>query len=61
MSRSDHECCFLRSDGHSRQFGFVGFKSAEEAQLALEYFHDSYMDSSRLSVQVRFLASDHGR
>ena len=41
-----------RSDGHSRQFGFVGFKSAEDAQAALDYFNNSYLDTSRLNIQV---------
>jgi RNA recognition motif. (a.k.a. RRM, RBD, or RNP domain) len=40
------------SDGHSRQFGFVGFKSAEDAQAALDYFNNSYLDTGRLNIQV---------
>jgi RNA recognition motif-containing protein len=47
-----------RSDGHSRQFGFVGFKSAEDAQAALDYFNNSYLDTSRLNIQVSRIARD---
>lgn len=46
------------SDGHSRQFGFVGFKSAEDAQAALDYFNNSYLDTSRLNIQVSRIARD---
>lgn len=42
------------SDGHSRQFGFVGFKSAEDAQAALDYLNNSYLDTSRLSIQFAY-------
>ena len=41
------------SDGHSRQFAFVGFKTTEVAQLALNYFNRSYLDSSRMAIEVR--------
>ncbi|GFR48899.1 hypothetical protein Agub_g10847 [Astrephomene gubernaculifera] len=38
-------------DGRSRQLGFIGFKSAEEAATALRYYNKSYMDTSRLQVE----------
>lgn len=42
------------SDGHSRQFGFVGYKTAGEAQHALEHFNSSYLDSSKISIQFAY-------
>lgn len=39
-------------DGASRQFGFVGFRSAEEAADALKYFNRTFIDTSRISVEV---------
>ncbi|KAJ7554372.1 hypothetical protein O6H91_06G137600 [Diphasiastrum complanatum] len=40
------------SDGRPRQFGFVGFRTEEEAQLAVKYFNRSYYDTSRLSCEI---------
>jgi hypothetical protein len=40
-------------DGKSRQFGFVGFRNAQEAQAAVHYFNKSFLDTSRLVVEVR--------
>lgn len=39
-------------DGSSRRFGFVGFKSDEDAQAAKNYFDRTYIGTSRISVQV---------
>ncbi|GAB4818001.1 hypothetical protein N2152v2_005047 [Parachlorella kessleri] len=41
-------------DGKSRQFGFVGFRSAEEARVAVKYFDKSFMDTSRLLVEFAY-------
>jgi len=38
-------------DGRSRQFGFVGFRSHEDALRALEYFDRSFMGAAKLSVE----------
>ena len=38
-------------DGRSRQFGFVGLRSHEDALRALEYFDRSFMGAARLSVE----------
>ena len=43
-------CC---RDGASRQMGFVGFRSPQEAAAALKYFNHSFIDTSRLEVEVR--------
>eukprot|EP00899_Mesostigma_viride_P003479 jgi/Mesvir1/13131/Mv06103-RA.1 len=45
-------------DGKSRQMGFVGYKTAEEAQAAVRYFHHSYIDTSRLEVEMAYRAGD---
>ncbi|XP_009772604.1 multiple RNA-binding domain-containing protein 1 [Nicotiana sylvestris] len=39
-------------DGKSRQFGFVGFRTEQEAEEALKYFDKSFMDSSRIICEV---------
>lgn len=39
-------------DGRTRQFGFVGFRTAEEAQEAVKYFHRTFFDTSRLTCEV---------
>lgn len=41
-----------RPDGTSRRFGFVGFRTEEEAAAACEYFDRTYLDTSRLSVSI---------
>ncbi|KAK5671909.1 Multiple RNA-binding domain-containing protein 1 [Batrachochytrium dendrobatidis] len=39
-------------DGVFRCFGFVGFKTQEQAESALAYFNKSYIDTSRIEVEV---------
>ncbi|DAZ92847.1 TPA: hypothetical protein N0F65_012518 [Lagenidium giganteum] len=36
----------------SRRFGFVGYKTAEQARAAKKFFHLSFLDTCRLNVQV---------
>ncbi|XP_043835763.1 probable RNA-binding protein 19 isoform X2 [Dromiciops gliroides] len=45
--------CSLKftKDGKFRKFGFIGFKSEEEAQNALDHFHRSFIDTSRVTVE----------
>ena len=38
-------------DGKARQFGFVGFRTAEAAARAMEQFDRTYIDTSRISVE----------
>ncbi|XP_045700155.1 probable RNA-binding protein 19 isoform X2 [Phyllostomus hastatus] len=38
-------------DGKFRKFGFIGFKSEEEAQKALDHFNRSFVDTSRITVE----------
>ena len=42
----------VRRDGKSRCFGFIGFKTPEQAQAALKFFHRSFLDTARLEVAV---------
>jgi multiple RNA-binding domain-containing protein 1 len=39
-------------DGKSRQFGFVGFRSEGEAEEALKFFNDSYMDTCKITCEI---------
>ena len=41
-----------RPDGTSRRFGFVGYRSEEEARAALEYFNRTFIDTSRITVEL---------
>lgn len=47
--------CSLKftKDGKFRKFGFIGFKSEEEAQKALNHFNRSFVDTSRITVSRR--------
>ncbi|KAI0632765.1 hypothetical protein C8Q77DRAFT_1058693 [Trametes polyzona] len=42
----------LKPDGTSRRFGFVGYKSPQEAERAKTWFNRSFVDSSRITVDV---------
>lgn len=50
--------CSLKftKDGKFRKFGFVGFKSEEDANSALNHFNKSFVDTSRVTVGVPFTA-----
>lgn len=41
-----------RPDGTSRKFGFVGYRSDDEAQQALDYFNRTFIDTARISVEL---------
>ncbi|KAG6824235.1 hypothetical protein H0H93_002332, partial [Arthromyces matolae] len=42
----------LKKDGISRRFGFVGYKTEQEALAAKEWFDKTYIDSTKISVSV---------
>jgi hypothetical protein len=42
----------VRRGGQSRQIGFVGFKTEEQAADAIKFYHNSFIDTCRLSVEV---------
>ena len=39
-------------NGLSRKFGFVGYKSDEEAKAALKFFNGTYLNTSKLVVEL---------
>jgi multiple RNA-binding domain-containing protein 1 len=41
-----------KQDGTSRRFAFVGFKSDEEAKKIQKWFDRTFIDTTRLSVQI---------
>ncbi|XP_074526103.1 putative RNA-binding protein 19 [Halichoeres trimaculatus] len=46
--------CSLKftKDGKFRKFGFVGFKDEEDANKALKHFNKSFVDTSRVTVEM---------
>ncbi|XP_024130926.1 probable RNA-binding protein 19 [Oryzias melastigma] len=46
--------CSLKftKDGKFRKFGFVGFKSEDDASRALKHFNKSFVDTSRVTVEI---------
>lgn len=46
--------CSLKftKDGKFRKFGFVGFKTEEDAGRALKHFNKSFVDTSRVTVEM---------
>ncbi|XP_054853007.1 probable RNA-binding protein 19 [Eublepharis macularius] len=45
--------CSLKftKDGKFRKFGFIGFRSEDEAKAALSHFHKSFIDTARVTVE----------
>ncbi|CAA2934590.1 multiple RNA-binding domain-containing 1 isoform X1 [Olea europaea subsp. europaea] len=39
-------------DGKSRQFGFVGYRTEQEANEAISYFHDSFIDTCKIHCEI---------
>ena len=39
------------ADGSSRRIGFIGFRTAEEADAAAAYFNNTFIDTSRVTVE----------
>lgn len=42
----------LRQDGTARRFGFVGFKTDDDALKAKEWYDKTFIDSTRVRVEV---------
>lgn len=53
LAPAPHALSHACRDGKSRCFGFVGFRTPEEAEAAVRYFNKSFMDTMRLAVEVR--------
>jgi multiple RNA-binding domain-containing protein 1 len=41
-----------RPDGSSRNFAFIGYRSADQAQNAVKYFNNTFIGLSKLSVSI---------
>ncbi|KAF8624322.1 hypothetical protein AX15_005951 [Amanita polypyramis BW_CC] len=41
-----------KRDGTSRRFGFIGYKTEQEAEAAKNWFDHTFLDSSRISVTI---------
>jgi len=51
------ELLLLGRDGKSRQFAFIGYRTNEEAEEALKYFNNTYIDTCKITCEVlSFLA-----
>jgi len=50
-----------KPDGTSRRFGFVGYKTEQEALAAMKWFDKTFLGGSRLNVNVVevLVAFDH--
>ncbi|XP_053938393.1 probable RNA-binding protein 19 [Cuculus canorus] len=47
------DCCLkFTKDGKFRKFGFIGYRSEDEAQKALNHFNRSFIDTSRITVEL---------
>ncbi|ANZ77906.1 BA75_04600T0 [Komagataella pastoris] len=44
--------------GESRRFAFIGYKNAEDAEKAVSYFNDSFIDTARISVELAVTFAD---
>lgn len=49
--------CTLKftKDGKFRKFGFIGFKTEEDADKALKHFNKSFVDTSRVTVSHKIM------
>jgi multiple RNA-binding domain-containing protein 1 len=58
-----HPCCAARRrrDGQPRQMAFVGYRTTDEAAAALKYFNNTFIDTCRVTVEVRRAAGGRGR
>lgn len=45
-------------DGKSRQFAFIGFRTEKEAEEALEYFNNTYMDTCKIICEIAHKVGD---
>ncbi|EGV64027.1 multiple RNA-binding domain-containing protein 1 [Yamadazyma tenuis ATCC 10573] len=41
-----------KRNGESRRFAFIGYKSPSDAESAVTYFNNSFIDTARISVEV---------
>ncbi|ORX86199.1 RNA-binding domain-containing protein [Anaeromyces robustus] len=48
---TDSKLSFTK-DGVFRRFGFIGYKSEKEAKKAVKYFDNTYIDTSKIKVEI---------
>ena len=48
---TDFKLCYSKS-GTFRRFGFIGFKTESEAQSALKHFNNTYINTSKIQVEI---------
>lgn len=48
----------MKKGNKSRLFGFVGFKSEEEAAKAKKYFDKTFLDTSKITVEYALTQND---
>lgn len=48
----------LKRDGTSRCFGFIGYKTSQEAERAQKWFNRTFVDSSRIMVDIVEVRTD---
>ncbi|KAL8138053.1 hypothetical protein V2J09_004054, partial [Rumex salicifolius] len=46
------------NDGKSRQFGFIGYRTSQEAEEAIRYFNKSFMGASRIFCETAHKVGD---
>eukprot|EP01018_Ginkgo_biloba_P026341 Gb_17564 [translate_table: standard] len=46
------------TDGRSRQFAFIGYRTEEEARAAVKYFQKSFLDTYRITCEVAHKIGD---
>lgn len=54
---TDAAVVFTKTDKKSRRFGFVGYKTSEQARRACAYFHQTYFDSCKINVSFALRVS----
>uniref|UniRef100_A0A1J3HU11 Multiple RNA-binding domain-containing protein 1 n=1 Tax=Noccaea caerulescens TaxID=107243 RepID=A0A1J3HU11_NOCCA len=48
----------ISKEGINRQFAFIGYRTEHEAQEAIKYFNKSYLDTSRIYVEIAHKIGD---
>ncbi|ESQ55405.1 hypothetical protein EUTSA_v10024436mg [Eutrema salsugineum] len=48
----------IRNNEGISRFAFIGFRTEHEAQEAIKYFNKSYLDTSRISVELAYKVGD---
>jgi RNA recognition motif-containing protein len=47
-----HRGVGVHSDGRSRLFGFVGYRTEKEAKAAMNFFNNTFIDTSKISIEM---------